>query len=126
MLRLTQTRVDATDHGDRFTAIHADYMALELEEPADAACVMGVFDYVAEPVPMLKKLMKDTRREIYISIPNDHGLLALQRRIRYRLKNCPLYLYSKKYLEGCLEEAGCLDKTELIEDSRGAFLVIRP
>ncbi|MDP6944852.1 MAG: class I SAM-dependent methyltransferase, partial [Myxococcota bacterium] len=49
MLRLTQSRVDATGHGERFTSLHGDYMSLELEEQADAACVMGVFDYVADP-----------------------------------------------------------------------------
>ncbi len=125
MLRLTQSRVDATGHADRFSAVHADYMTHELEDKSDAACVMGVFDYVAEPVPMLKKLLADTRREIYISIPNNHGLLALQRKVRYRLKNCPLYLYSRDYLDACLQEAGCREQTEIIEDPRGYFLIIR-
>ena len=67
----------------------------------------------------------EANKEIYISVPNESGLLGLQRKIRYRLKNCPLYSYSREYLDSCLREAGCIDFTEIKTEPRGFFVTIR-
>jgi SAM-dependent methyltransferase len=124
MLDLTRDKVKRLKKEDSVKFIHQSYTDFIPSETYDAACVMGFFDYVPEPVSVLKKLLNDINKEIYISLPNDKGILAWQRKIRYRNNECPLFLYSKESITNYLKEAGCYDKTEIIEDSRGFFLRI--
>ncbi len=124
MLELTKDKVVKLDKSNEVDFIHSSYTEFTPTQDYDAACVMGFFDYVPDPVNVLKKLVKDIKKEIYISVPNDKGILAWQRKVRYKRNNCPLYLYSKDYLVNSLKEAGCYDFTEIIEDPRGYFLRI--
>ena len=102
-----------------------DYLEYKPKKKFDAACAIGFFDYVEDPVVVLKKLLDDVDKEIYISIPDDKGLLALQRKIRYKMRNCPLFLYSEKFLEDVLKKADCLDISEIIKIDRGYFITIK-
>ena len=125
MLEITKSRVRQNYPDMEFTPIKGDYLTYDFGRKFDAACVMGFFDYVADPVFALKKLLSEVNQEIYISIPWNKGFLAFQRKIRYRLRNCPLYLYSKDELIGYLKQAGCYDQTEIIQTERGYYIVIR-
>jgi len=126
MLNITKERVKKSElDQEKVNYILSDYMEHEFENKHDAAVVMGFFDYVADPTAVLKKLIRDINKEIYISVPNNKGVIALFRRLRYWWNNCPLYLYSRESLEGYLNAAGCLENTEIIEGSRGFFVIIR-
>ena len=124
MLEITKQRVEAMGKKE-VDFVLEDYLEYKPNKKFDAACVMGFFDYVEEPVKVLKKLLNDVEKEIYISIPDNRGILALQRRVRYKLRNCPLFLYSKKYLEQCLKDAGCFEISEITDMDRGYFVTIR-
>ena len=125
MLEITKKRVHAVGKEDEVTFILEDYLEHKPIKKFDAACVMGFFDYVQDPVIVLKKLLNDVEKEIYISIPGDKGFLAWQRKIRYNLRNCPLFLYSREFLEDSLKKAGCFDISEITEIDRGYFITIR-
>ncbi len=125
MLEITKQRVLSKYPDSDVKYILDDYSAHHFDEQFDAACVMGFFDYVEDPVSVLKKLLKDIKKEIYISIPGNKGFLAFQRKIRYKLRNCPLYLYSESDLKNYLDAAGCLDITEFYQTERGQFIIIR-
>ena len=125
MLEITKRRVESMQVNSRFVTILADYSEYTFSKTFDAACVMGVFDYVQDPVTFLKKLLLDIDKEIYISIPDNKGLLAWQRRLRYKIRKCPLYLYSRNQLEDCLKKADCYDLAEIEELERGYYVLIR-
>ena len=125
MVNLTKEKVKKLNKETDCTYLVADYMDHSFDEKFDAICVMGFFDYVSDPVSVLKKLLSECNKEIYISVPNESGLIGLQRKIRYKLKNCPLYSYSRVYLDECLEKAGCKDFTEVIVEPRGFFVTIK-
>ena len=125
MLEITKKRVQAVGKEDEVTFILEDYLEHKPIKKFDAACVMGFFDYVQDPVIVLKKLLNDVEKEIYISIPGDRGFLAWQRKIRYNLRNCPLFLYSREFLEDSLKKAGCFEISEITEIDRGYFVTIR-
>jgi len=125
MLEITKKRVQAVGKEDEVTFILEDYLDHKPIKKFDAACVMGFFDYVQDPVIVLKKLLNDVEKEIYISIPGDKGFLAWQRKIRYNLRNCPLFLYSREFLEDSLKKAGCFEISEITEIDRGYFVTIR-
>ena len=46
-------------------------------------------------------------------------------KIRYKLRNCPLFLYSREYLVESLKEANCFEISEIDEMDRGYFLTIK-
>lgn len=125
MIEITKKRVQSMDKGNEVKYILEDYLEYKPTEKFDAACVMGFFDYVKDPVIVLKKLINDVKKEIYISIPDNKGFLAWQRKIRYNQRNCPLFLYSREYLEESLKIAGCLEISEIIDIDRGYFVTIR-
>ena len=126
MLNLTKGRVNKTGKEHDVTYILNDYMEQQFEGKFDASVVMGFFEYVEDPVPFIKKLIKDTKKEIYLSVAGKKGWQATQRKVRYWLKDCPLYLVYKNELKQVLSDAGCLEQPEIIEIDQGWFVVIRP
>ncbi len=125
MLAITNERVASMKLNSSYESILADYGEHQFSEKFDAISVMGFFDYVQDPVTILKKLLNDATQEIYISIPGSSGFLAFQRRIRYWLRRCPLYLYSKESISQHLKDAGCFENTEFVDTERGYYLIIR-
>lgn len=125
MLSITNERVDSMELNSSFETILADYSEHNFPNKFDAISVMGFFDYVQDPVAVLKKLLDDANQEIYISIPGSKGILAIQRKIRYNIRNCPLYLYSLESISQHLKDAGCYEKTEIVDTERGFYLIIR-
>lgn len=104
--------------------ILGDYLEVNLPAKYDAACLMGFFDYIEDPVSIFKKLQKDVRLEIYASFPKSGGLLAWQRKIRYQLRRCPLYLYSFSDVENILRTAGLENKYQIKDLGRDLFVKI--
>lgn len=101
--------------------VKADYLQHAFAEPFDAACLMGFFDYIADPVKVIEKLKKDVTKEFYASFPAKSGILALQRRIRYWVRNCPLYLYSRQDVDRIMKAAG-VARYEVIDFGRDYFV----
>lgn len=75
-----------------------DFNQYTPEEPPDYVVVMGVMDYVAEPRPLVERVVSMARRKAFFSLPVAGGVLAWQRRLRYRSR-CPLYLYTRPDVE---------------------------
>ncbi len=75
-----------------------DFNQYTPEEPPDYVVVMGVMDYVAEPRPLVERVVSMARRKAFFSLPIAGGVLAWQRRLRYRSR-CPLYLYTRPDVE---------------------------
>ena len=70
---------------------------------------MGLFDYVEDAPGMLGKLRTDVKRLVLASFPRSDSLLNQIRVVRYFLRNCPLYLYSRPQLEEMFTAAGFED-----------------
>jgi 2-polyprenyl-3-methyl-5-hydroxy-6-metoxy-1,4-benzoquinol methylase len=79
----------------------------ELEEPFDFAIVMGVLDYVAEPVVFLSALREHIRGSAVISVPFKDSWRWPLRRIRYRLLGrCEVFHHSEAETRDYLARAG--------------------
>ncbi|MCS6824408.1 MAG: methyltransferase domain-containing protein [Cytophagaceae bacterium] len=102
-----------------------DYSTHTFDEKHDAACLTGFFDYIKEPVKIFEKLKKDVSKEIYMSFPKAGGILAWQRKVRYNMRNCPLYLYKKSNLISMLEEVGWKGKYEIRDLDRDYFVKVK-
>ena len=124
MLEIAKKRTASFSESGKISFVLADYMEHSFTTKYDAAILMGVFDYVREPVAMLKKLQQDVTKEIYGSFPKKGGFLTWQRKVRYNMRNCPLYFYSKKSLVEILDEAGLQGKYSIKDLGRDFFVKI--
>ena len=123
MLQIARQLCETETPKGKFKCIQGDYMQMEFPQKFDAAVLMGLFDYIEDPVTMLKKLKKETRHMIVGSFPKAGGLLAFQRKIRYKIRSCPLYFYSRADLERILKQAD-LNEFTIDETDREFYLKV--
>ena len=63
---------------------------------------MGVMDYVNNTVVFLSELKPLFTKSIAISFPSFHWFRTPIRKIRYKLRNCPVYFYDKEKITSLL------------------------
>ena len=124
MLKIARQNLGRQNLSGEINLIRDDYLNHAFTEKFDAACLMGFFDYIKNPKDILIKLKKEIRKEIYASFPKSGGMLALQRRIRYKMRHCPLYLYSKKDVFDLMKQTG-FGNYEIVDCERDWFVKIR-
>ena len=118
MLELAKQRLDAAGHRDGFELLEGNF-PLDGVPQADCAIVMGVMDYVADPIRFLTALKGQLGGGLAaISFPSRHWLRSPLREVRYKLRNCPIYLYERRDLDRLL--ADCSLTAVHVEKIRGA------
>jgi len=78
--------------------IVADFMEYDFEMMFDYSIIMGFMDYISNPHSVIQKVMKITKGKAFFSFPISGGMLAWQRKIRYK-NRCELFLYKKEQVE---------------------------
>lgn len=66
----------------------------------DLALAIGLFDYVAEPSPLLAKLSTASGGRVVASFPKRMHPLVPLRWVRLRASGCPVYFYSRHQVDG--------------------------
>ena len=66
----------------------------------DAVICLGFFDYIENPINLIEKILDSGSKKFLGSFPKKSHPLTFQRKIRYKLRNCPLYFYDLKDLNG--------------------------
>jgi len=122
MLEIARQKTAAFKDSSKISFILSGYMEYEFNQKFDAAVLMGFFDYIKEPVGLIRKLQQDTTKEIYMSFPRRGGLLTWQRKVRYNMRHCPLYFYSKRSLINILDEVGLKGRYEIRDLGRDFFV----
>jgi 2-polyprenyl-3-methyl-5-hydroxy-6-metoxy-1,4-benzoquinol methylase len=79
---------------DRCEFVRGDFLTHEFDEKYDFTILMGFMDYIKHPEDVISRVAKVTKEKAFFSFPTDDGLLAIQRRIRYKSR-CELYLYNE-------------------------------
>jgi len=79
--------------------ICCDFMKdFDSNELFDITIALGVFDYVEQPIPFLRKMKNLTREKIIASYPGKFAFQTPIRKVWLYTKNCPVYFYSEKKL----------------------------
>jgi 2-polyprenyl-3-methyl-5-hydroxy-6-metoxy-1,4-benzoquinol methylase len=73
--------------------------------PFDATTVMGFFDYIKDPGPLLARVRELTRGPVLMSFPRAREWRVPLRRLRFWLRGCPLFLYTEEQVGGLLADA---------------------
>jgi ubiquinone/menaquinone biosynthesis C-methylase UbiE len=106
MLRLARdfSRLHGTEAQSEFR--QGDFTQLALAERFDVVVALGVFDYIAEPVSFLQKMRVSATQKVIASFPGVSLVRSPLRKLRYRLRGCPVYFYSREQVERIAREAG--------------------
>lgn len=100
MTNIAQQHAKDQNVEERCKFVTADVLHYQDEQKFDVIIVMGVMDYIPEPIPFIQHLISLAKEKIVLSFPEEGGLLAWQRRLRYRwFSNCELNMYYHQDLE---------------------------
>ncbi len=94
MLAIAREAATRAGVQDRCTFQRTDFLRDEFNESFDYVIAMGFMDYVAQPEAAIRKMVGLARIRAFFSFPLDGGLLAWQRKLRYRSR-CDLYMYTE-------------------------------
>ena len=121
MLELARARAEAAGVASRCRFELGDFLTYPLNEAFDYAVVMGFMDYVRDPDAVIAKVLQATKSKAFFSFPAAGGLLAWQRRLRYR-QRCELFLYSPSDLNQLFGAIG--DRWQLKRLARDYFVTV--
>jgi predicted TPR repeat methyltransferase len=125
MLDLAKQKTSKFIESGQADYILSGYLEHNFNEKFDAAVLVGFFDYIKTPLEVFQKLEKDISKELLMSFPKDGGFLGWQRKVRYNMRNCPLYYYTKSDLEALIAKAGWTGKAEIISIKRDFFVSVK-
>jgi 2-polyprenyl-3-methyl-5-hydroxy-6-metoxy-1,4-benzoquinol methylase len=98
MLGIAAEHARAAKVAERCEFRQADFLQFSAPEPFDYVILMGFMDYMEDARGVIAKALSLTRSKAFFSFPADGGLLAWQRKLRYRSR-CELHMYRRGQLE---------------------------
>jgi SAM-dependent methyltransferase len=123
MLKIARERAEALGVAQRCSFALGDFLSYPISQPFDYAIVMGFMDYVREPKAVIDRVLAIVRRRAFFSFPKEGGLLAWQRKLRYR-NRCDLFLYREDEIQSLLLPTGASFSIESI--GRDFFVTLEP
>lgn len=87
-----------------------DFLTCTFQRAFDYVIVMGFMDYMAKPDVIVRRVMELARSKAFFSFPASGGLLAWQRRLRYR-RRCPLFFYNREQIASLFADIESVDIT---------------
>ena len=105
MLALTRRRINGFGQLDKVTLLEGCFPEVRPIGTFDFAIVMGVMDYVADPVSFLRGLRELVSGTAAVSFPSTHWFRTPLRQVRYRLRNCPVYFYDEPLIRSLGRQA---------------------
>jgi len=86
--------------------VTGDFLEYQTDERFDVAIAQGVFDYVSDPLTFLEKMKVATTHSVIASFPSISVFRTPIRKLRYRIKRCPVYFYDRSEIGGLASAAG--------------------
>jgi 2-polyprenyl-3-methyl-5-hydroxy-6-metoxy-1,4-benzoquinol methylase len=103
MIQLATNHAEEFGIGNKVKFEVANILEFAPAKKFDYSIMMGFIEYFEKPELIIKKAIDITNRKIFISFPVAGGLLAFQRKLRYK-RRCYLQLYSYKDIVRLMED----------------------
>jgi 2-polyprenyl-3-methyl-5-hydroxy-6-metoxy-1,4-benzoquinol methylase len=91
---------------DRCEFIQTDLLAYDSNEKFDVSFGIGLFDYIKDPVPVLKKMREMSKDKAILAFPRYWTWRAPVRKVRLNARGCDVFFYTKSQLDEMLRTAG--------------------
>ncbi|MDD3051875.1 MAG: methyltransferase domain-containing protein [Candidatus Cloacimonetes bacterium] len=97
MINIAKQKARLANVSQKCEFIVSDITDFHSDTKFNYSILMGFMDYISKPGELISKVISLTEDKIFVSFPADGGILAAQRKIRYRSK-CSLHLYKENDL----------------------------
>jgi len=91
---------------DCLSFIQTDLLEYEPDSKFDVSYGIGLFDYISEPLPVVRKMREVTREKAIMAFPRLWTWRAPVRKVRLIAKGCPVFFYSKSRINKLMKDAG--------------------
>jgi 2-polyprenyl-3-methyl-5-hydroxy-6-metoxy-1,4-benzoquinol methylase len=98
MIQLAKKQAIDSGVGDRIELIAGDFADFNFDRTFDYVIMMGFMDYIEDPATVVARAVSLATAKALFSFPAAEGILARQRRFRYR-NRCYLRLYTRSEVE---------------------------
>ena len=91
---------------DRLTFVQTDLLEYKPELDFDVSYGIGLFDYISDPLPVLRKMREVSKDKVIMAFPRLWTWRAPVRKVRLTMKGCPVFFYSKGKIDQLMKDAG--------------------
>lgn len=123
MIELARNNAEKTGVSELCRFVVGDFDGFGGNTRFDAVLSVGVVEYIKEPGPFVRKMFDLAKKKVIFSLPVKWHLLTPQRALRYRLRNCPLWFYSRFQISGFLKAHG-MDRFRIHDLGRDFLIVV--
>lgn len=106
MIGLCRKSAQEQQLSDRCTFIQTDLLEYTPDTKIDVSFGIGLFDYIRDPLPVLRKMCEVSSDKAIMSFPRSNTWRAPVRKVRLNAKGCDVYFYSAARLNKLLTDAG--------------------
>jgi 2-polyprenyl-3-methyl-5-hydroxy-6-metoxy-1,4-benzoquinol methylase len=106
MIGLCRKASDAENLSDRCTFIQTDLLEYNPDSKFDVSFGIGLFDYISDPLPVLKKMREVSTDKAIMAFPRLWTWRAPVRKVRLGIKGCDVFFYSAARINRLMKDAG--------------------
>jgi 2-polyprenyl-3-methyl-5-hydroxy-6-metoxy-1,4-benzoquinol methylase len=106
MIALCRQSAQRESVEDRCTFMQTQLLEYTPDSSFDVAIGIGLFDYISDPLPVLKKMREVTTDKAIVSFPRFWTWRAPIRKARLTLRNCSVFFYTRRKIARLMREAG--------------------
>ncbi len=106
MIGLCQESSDRGNLSDRCKFEHTDLLAYNPDNTFDVSFGIGLFDYIKDPLPVLRKMRELSTDKVILAFPRFWTWRAPIRKVRLKARGCDVFFYRKSTITKLLREAG--------------------
>jgi 2-polyprenyl-3-methyl-5-hydroxy-6-metoxy-1,4-benzoquinol methylase len=99
---------------DRCTFVQTDLLDYKPESTFDVSFGIGLFDYISDPLPVLKRMREVSTDKAITAFPRMWTWRAPVRKVRLARKGCDVFFYTKGQIEKLMKDAG-FSRVEIVQ-----------
>ena len=88
------------------TFIQTDLLDFKTDEKFDVSFGIGLFDYISDPLPVLKRMREVSTDKAIMAFPRLWTWRAPVRKARLTMKGCDVFFYSAAKINKLMKDAG--------------------
>lgn len=124
MIQISNSHAKELTIGNKINFQVENFQQFEPHRKYDYTIMMGFLEYFKNAEEILQKAISITDKKVLVSLPVNEGLLAFQRKLRYK-NRCFLKLYSYKEIEELIKKIN-ISKYTIERIGRDFFVTIIP
>lgn len=125
MLEIARGLAEERGVGERCAWVEGNIERFAANRTFDYVLGIGLFDYLADPLSALRRMVELTGKRAILSFPRRWTYRAPIRKVRLWLRGCPVFFYDRKQVGELVAQAGgTIERLELV--GKLYFVTVKP